>query len=62
MTCASCGGRVPDYDVAAGVCRHHAATDPEWAVTNRVMCDFVHRRIQPPPVVLDDIHVDALPW
>jgi hypothetical protein len=43
--CACCG--VPIGDV--GLCAHHHAVDggDDWAVANRIMCDFVHRRRVP---------------
>jgi hypothetical protein len=27
---------------------HHLHDDPGWAATNRIMCDFVHRALEPP--------------
>ena len=38
--------------VDEGVCPHHFAIDQEWAVRNRVFCDFLHRRVQPQAVLL----------
>jgi hypothetical protein len=44
--CASCGLDTPD---TVGLCpRHHdVAGGHEWAVANRIMCDFFHRRRVP---------------
>ena len=36
------------------LCAHHAATDKDWAVGNRAMCDFLHRRVVPPPTFEDE--------
>lgn len=39
------------------LCAHHAASDKDWAVGNRAMCDFVHRRVVPAaPFENDDDH------
>ena len=44
--CALCGEALYGEDV---VCSHHGASvTHEWAVANRIMCDFFHRR-KPPP-------------
>jgi hypothetical protein len=44
--CASCGLNTPD-DV--GLCPHHhgAYGGHDWAVANRIMCDFFHRQRVP---------------
>ena len=47
--CALCG--VPN-PVGDGVCAHHLPIDLTWAAANRVFCDFLHRRIEPPPAPL----------
>ena len=32
------------------ICSHHILTeDNDWHVTNRIMCNFVHRRVDLPP-------------
>jgi hypothetical protein len=45
--CASCGLNISD-DV--GLCPHHhvAYGGEDWAVANRIMCDFLHRQRVPP--------------
>jgi hypothetical protein len=44
--CASCGLDIPD---AVGLCPHHhvAYGGEDWAVANRIMCDFLHRQRVP---------------
>lgn len=51
--CPSCGAANPASD---GLCAHHIATEVSWATANRVFCDFLHRRIEPPPVALEIEH------
>jgi hypothetical protein len=48
--CPSCGAANPP---TSGVCAHHIATEVDWATANRVFCDLLHRRIQPPPVPIE---------
>lgn len=43
--CASCGSQLPDGE---GLCRHHAsAFSDDWARSNRILCDFIHRKAVP---------------
>jgi hypothetical protein len=43
--CAYCGHSTPGVE---GVCSHHSLTDSyDWALRNRIMCDFVHRGVVP---------------
>jgi hypothetical protein len=44
--CASCGQLSGD----GALCPHHHFVygDDSWAVTNRIMCDFLHRKKMPP--------------
>lgn len=42
--CASCGAQIPGD---AGLCPHHECADNKWAVVNRIMCDFLHRKREP---------------
>jgi hypothetical protein len=36
------------------ICPHHLNLhSDEWAVANRTFCNFVHRGIEPPPVVVE---------
>lgn len=47
--CVQCGAaNQPD-----GLCPYRVA-GPEWAIANRIMCDLLHRRIEPPPVAFED--------
>ena len=51
--CASCG--TPLLSGEAGICSHHHATyGDDWAVANRVMCDFFHRKKVPSRLSLRD--------
>jgi hypothetical protein len=44
--CASCRTQLPDEE---GLCRHHdSAYGDQWAASNRIMCDFLHRKKVPP--------------
>jgi hypothetical protein len=44
--CASCGLQLSGD---TGLCpHHHCVQGDDWAVTNRLMCDFFHRGIVPP--------------
>jgi hypothetical protein len=51
--CSSCGAPNP---IPTGICEHHIANEENWAVANRVFCDWLHRRIEPayvpPPIDL----------
>jgi len=32
------------------MCAHHVASSgDDWAMGNRIMCDFLHRGVSPPP-------------
>lgn len=49
--CAACGSSLFGAEAERGVCGHHHAVAVEgWAVANRVFCDWLHRRIEPPHV------------
>ena len=42
--CVMCGLQVE----GAPLCPHHASNHPDdWAVTNRILCDFFHRGKEP---------------
>lgn len=44
--CASCGLQLSGE---AGLCpHHHCVYGDDWAVANRIMCDFFHRKKVPP--------------
>lgn len=49
--CSSCGTSLPGP--GPNLCPHHHNPDTEWAAANRVFCDFLHRGVDPPPVVLE---------
>jgi len=45
IACVLCGLEVQD---GGALCAHHLCGLAEnWAATNRIMCDFVHRGIAP---------------
>jgi hypothetical protein len=44
--CASCGLQLSGD---AGLCpHHHCVYGDDWAVANKIMCDFFHRKKVPP--------------
>lgn len=55
-TCASCAVELAGD---AALCpHHHAGPSDEWAVVNRIMCAFFHRKEEParlPPAQRDDV-------
>ena len=43
--CAQCGS---DAGYGVGICNYHVnAMDEQWAESNRIMCDFIHRKKEP---------------
>ena len=48
--CAVCGATNSAGDM---ICPHHIRREVDWAVANRVFCDLLHRRIEPPPAAFD---------
>ena len=40
--CAMCG--IGTYDERQALCSHHTVGDEGWSISNRVMCDFFHRK------------------
>ena len=57
--CAYCGH---PSSGSAGLCTHHALHDEaDWAASNRVMCDFVHRGITTPaPIGREESSIELL--
>lgn len=56
--CAICSTRLN----VLGVCPHHEEDGPDWAVANRIFCDFIHREKPFPPrleVPSDDSGVEV---
>jgi hypothetical protein len=50
--CASCGLQLSGD---AALCpHHHCVYGNDWAVANRIMCDFFHRRKVPPRLAQHD--------
>jgi hypothetical protein len=51
--CASCGLELPGD---GGLCpHHHCVYGEDWAEGNKIFCDWLHRRIEPPKVSESDI-------
>jgi hypothetical protein len=47
---------------AGSLCPYHVSSEQDWAVANRIMCDFVHRAIVPrrlAPADRDAVAVEA---
>ena len=42
--CIVCGQSNPDRE---SFCSFHITAEEDWATANRIMCDFVHRAIEP---------------
>jgi hypothetical protein len=58
--CAYCGAETSSH----GLCSYHpSAHGDDWARSNRVMCDFVHRGVVPAaaPEPLD-VELETLEW
>ena len=50
--CASCGLQLTGD---AGLCpHHHCVYGDDWAIANRIMCDFFHRKKVPPRLAQND--------
>ena len=60
--CAHCGQ--PTLDSDGELCAYHSAGGADkdtWATSNRIMCDFVHRRIvSPTPCEPADSSIELL--
>lgn len=55
--CGACGLVISG---TVALCPHHTCGyDDEWAAVNRIMCDFLHRRIAPPRAPMDARWEDA---
>jgi hypothetical protein len=59
--CALCGN---DTHTADSLCAYHnPGTDDDWAHSNRIMCDFLHRGVVPPtPAVATDADAELVAW
>ena len=54
--CCLCG---LSYSGDVALCNHHVYGADDWAVANRLICDFVHRKIVPrrlPPEAREPIY------
>ena len=47
--CAACG--LPLFGEVALCPHHHCAYGDDWAASNRIMCNFIHRGVVPPRVL-----------
>ena len=45
--CAWCN---VEMATGSGLCAHHDTSESGWAASNRIMCDFLHRGLEPPRV------------
>ena len=43
--CASCGLQLPEGELCP---HHHCVYGDDWAVANRILCDFFRRGKEPP--------------
>jgi hypothetical protein len=51
--CASCGSELSD---GTSLCRHHhLSLEVGWAQSNRMVCDLLHRGIQPARVPVPEL-------
>ena len=55
--CVSCGAENPPV---GELCAHHVPTEADWSSANRIMCDFVHRGIDPAYVAFADFYDEHL--
>jgi hypothetical protein len=54
--CAFCGLSLLPREREAGLCHHHhRLPDDAWADENRIVCDFIHRKQEPPRVLPSDV-------
>lgn len=54
--CAACGLRLSG---TRALCPHHDSTyGDNWAKANRLMCDFFHRKKEPPPPLPSEIDAE----
>jgi hypothetical protein len=52
IACVLCGVEVQD---GSALCAHHlCGVGENWAASNRIMCDLVHRGIVPPRLSVDE--------
>lgn len=58
--CPSCGVQSSNE----GICLHHIPVDADWAQANRIFCDLLHRRIEPPlvPNANVDFPIELVPY
>ena len=60
--CSQCGLALPAGHTA--ICPHHLDGDVEFHISNRVFCDFIHRKKEPPktaPLMLYEPPFEYIP-
>ena len=62
--CARCGAELANDD---GLCLYHSsehdtALGRDWAISNRLMCGFIHRGIEPARLPAADREPEAYFW
>ena len=58
--CVACGLALPEEH--GELCLNHTyAIADDWAQTNKVMCDFFHRQVIPPPTDVQIVTPDVDP-
>jgi hypothetical protein len=58
--CAQCGF---ELEASVELCSHHHVRDEDWAASNRIMCDFLHRGKEParlPPSARETVDVESV--
>lgn len=57
--CCQCGSASAS---GTGICPYHGAAFPEgWADENRILCDLIHRRIEPARLAIEQRESDWTP-
>jgi hypothetical protein len=52
MICPSCGTALNN---GSEMCGHHTSANGDgWSIENRAICDFIHRKIEPPRLAKAD--------
>jgi hypothetical protein len=58
--CAQCGF---ELEASVELCPHHHVRDDDWAGSNRIMCDLLHRGREParlPPSAREPVEIESL--
>lgn len=58
--CSACGLQT---NVDTSICsHHHLANGDDWAVSNRIICDLIHRRLAPIRLTLAQLADEYNPY